>query len=85
MEMKEEEKQKEQTERHKSVKELIYVHFCKYNSKWNCSFDSILTHFLSGFYTYVQKGLVVVSSESFYIGIIVGLNLTNTYRIVWFF
>lgn len=80
MEMKEEEdKQKEQTERHKSVKKVIYVHFCKYNPILNCSFDTILTHFLSVFYTYVRKGLVVVSSESFYIDTIVGLNLTNTY------
>lgn len=44
IEMKEEDKQKEQTEKHKSVKKAIYVHFCKYNSKLNCSFDSILTH-----------------------------------------
>lgn len=77
MEMKEEDQQKEQTVRHKSVKKVIYVRVCKYNSKWNCSLDSILTCFLSVFYTYVKESLVVVSSESHYIGIIFGLNLTT--------
>lgn len=77
MEMKEADQQKEQIIRHKSVKKMIYVRVCKYNSKWNCSLDCILTRFLSVFYTYAKESLVVVSSESHYIGIIVGLNLTT--------